>query len=225
MGPRTRFLLFGLAALGLAWLALAFTRTGRQAGRAQLSGQTTAEISSPAAAGSAQAHEHGLSTAPTATPSSSPEDDALFRPPVVALDSGPLAWEQRIAGATARSRNETIKARTLLALLPSLPEEALATTAEQAVANLPDDDYGSIALPVVTDPKTHGQALSVLFADLMERPDRITLPALLSIARNPSHSFSAAALDNLKLLLGADFGADWSKWDAAIQRKVAAGRP
>ena len=63
--------------------------------------------------------------------------------------------------------------------------------------------------------------MSVLFADLMERPDSIALPALLAIARQPAHPYAATALDNLRLLLGANYGSDWRKWNEAIQDAVA----
>jgi hypothetical protein len=82
---------------------------------------------------------------------------------------------------------------------------------------LPDRDYATVAAPVVTNPKTHAQALAVLFADLNERPDAIALPALLSIARQPEHPFSEPALDNLRFILRADHGRDWPKWEAAVR--------
>jgi hypothetical protein len=89
------------------------------------------------------------------------------------------------------------------------------------VDSLPDADYAALALPVVTNPRTHNRAMSVLFADLMERPDAITLPALLKIARNSEHAFAPSAKDNLQLLLNADFGTDWARWETEIQRVLA----
>ena len=62
------------------------------------------------------------------------------------------------------------------------------------------------------NPQTHGMVLSVLFDDLLERPDEITLPVLLTIARTPTHPLAPEARDNLELLLGTNFGADWMKW-------------
>ena len=139
---------------------------------------------------------------------------------MIELDSGTLPWEQQLAAASARGKDAAGRAREILALLPTLPEEALATAAEQAIERLPDASYSAIALPVVTNPKTHGQVLSVLFADLMERPDAVTLPALLSIARNPAHPYSSTALDNLQLLLKTDHQTNWPQWEQAIQRTL-----
>lgn len=152
-----------------------------------------------------------------------PDDSAPQTAPALPLNLMPSNWELQLAEKLSRLK-PTEKARAIFALLPSLPESALASVAEQAVEKLPDADYPATALPVITNPKTHGQVLSVLFADLLERPDAITLPALLSIARNPEHPFAPSALDDLCLLLSADFGSDWSRWDTAIRQKLAAGR-
>ncbi len=148
-------------------------------------------------------------------------EEAPLRPPPIELSSSPLACEQQIAAAAARGRDARSRAREILTLLPRLPEEALPTAAEQAVEHLPDADYAATALPVIIDPHTHGSVLSTLFADLMERPDAITLPALLAIAQNPAHPFAPAALDNLRLLLRTNHGTDWVQWHQAVEDTLA----
>ena len=75
----------------------------------------------------------------------------------------------------------------------------------------------TVALPVIANPQTHGAVANVFFADLMERPDAITLPALLRIAQIQNHPYAKFARENLRLLLDQDFGSDWPKWDAAIR--------
>ena len=160
-------------------------------------------------------------TALTAIPAPEPADDIALHFPPLPLDAGPLAWERQIEAIANRSDvPDLLKARLLIQMLPGLPEEALAQAAESATDLLADKDYAATALPTVLDPRTHGRAMSVLFADLMERPDAIALPALLAIARNPKHAFAPAARDNLQLLLGQDLGSEWAKWDAAIQRHL-----
>ena len=144
--------------------------------------------------------------------------------PKLELARGKLPWEEAIESVTgAADLNDTAKSRRLLAMIPAFPEQAFATAAEEAVKRLPDADYNSVALPVVTNPQTHGLVASVLFADLMERPDAITLPALLRIAQIPNHPYARFAHDNLDLLLGEDYGADWLKWDAAVRKTLASG--
>ncbi len=145
-------------------------------------------------------------------------------PPRLELARGKLPWEEKIESVTgATDLNDAAKARRLLAMIPALPEHGLATAAEEAVKRLPDADYNAVALPVVVNPQTHGLVESVLFADLMVRPDAITLPALLRIAQIPNHPYARFAHDNLDLLLGGDYGADWLKWDAAVRRTLASG--
>ncbi len=145
--------------------------------------------------------------------------------PKLELSRGKLAWEAQIESVTtARDLSDTAKSRQLLAMIAALPEHGMTTAAEEAVRRLPDADYNSVALPHVANPETHGLVESVLFADLMARPDAIALPALLRIARIPNHPYAKYAHDNLDLLIGADFGADWSKWEVAVQKAVAAER-
>lgn len=161
---------------------------------------------------------------PILPPSASEEipETNVTAPPPLELSRLLPAWEQQLQQIAANSAtSRTAQAQEILALLPALPEEALAEAAERAVERLPDADYARVAGPAVTNPQTHARALSVLFADLMERPDAVTLPALLRIAQNPNHPFSPSARENLELLLGADFGSDWQGWQTAIQRKLA----
>ena len=122
---------------------------------------------------------------------------------------------ERVTAAPGLS--ETAKAKMLLGMLNSLPPEGLETAAREAGERLPDSAY-AVASATLLNPQTHGRVLGVLFADLLERPDALALPALLEMARNPAHPFAPAARENLELLLGKNFGSDWPKWDAEIRR-------
>jgi len=88
------------------------------------------------------------------------------------------------------------------------------------MARLPDQEY-SHARNILVNPGTFGLALRVMWGDLMERPEQLSLPILLQIARNPQHPFAPQARENLDLLVGADFGEDWPRWDAAIREKLS----
>jgi hypothetical protein len=159
----------------------------------------------------------------TADPSRQRIDSAPQTAPVLHLDpvapSADSELTERLARLTPADR-----ARTAFAMLPALPPGSLASVTSQAVEELRDTDYAATVLPVITNPSTHGQVLSVLFADLMERSDAVTLPALLRIARTPDHPYAPSALDNLRLLLGADHGADWAKWETAISQELTKAR-
>jgi hypothetical protein len=106
-----------------------------------------------------------------------------------------------------------------LQLLPTIPAEGAETCTEEAVKRLPNEEYRH-AQAFVTNPGTYGLALGVLFSDLMDRPDNLRLPTLVTIARNSAHPYAAPARENLQLLLGQDFGEDWPRWDAAVREKV-----
>jgi hypothetical protein len=142
--------------------------------------------------------------------------------PHLELEVENLAWESRIdAVMGAAGLSNAAKAKQLLDLLPALPEEGLQRGAEMAMELLRDKDYALVRGRLL-DPQTHGMIASVLFADLLERPDEIALPALLAIARIPSHPYAAAAYDNLELLLGDRMDPQSGQWEIEIKRALAA---
>jgi len=138
---------------------------------------------------------------------------------------GPLPWEMQIKAVTAQAPDGTAAAKAILGLLAYLPEEALETAVEQAMNRLPDKTWRDVALPFLLNPQAHGRVLSALFADLMERPDEVSLPSLRQVAGMPSHPLEPFALDNLRLLLGEDFKLDAQNWEALLQARKDAGLP
>lgn len=160
----------------------------------------------------------GPISAPSVSPHAIMEDDpgpALT--PTLDLQKGILPWEVRVNRITgAPGISEDAKGAALLQMLFTLPEEGVESAAREAIARITDGNYKA-ALALVLNPQTPASALSVLFADLLERPDSIALPTLLFIARTPTHPFAESARDDLALLLGTQFGTDWAKWDAAIR--------
>ena len=149
-----------------------------------------------------------------------PEElDTLLLTPLE-LQRGVLPWEERINSILSTTRlSDSLKARILLGGLRGLPEEGLQKASQEAIDRLSDRDYAIVA-GILIDPRTHGMVQSVLFADLLERPDGITLPTLLAIARNTDHPLATSARDNLELLLGKRFENDWAKWEVEISRAL-----
>jgi len=213
----TRVLLIAAIALALCgwgWF-LTVAPTGTAARIAHKSNAPTTEGNDGAAAANQAPRERELPP---------PESEIAVEPPLApALELGNelLTWEQRIAAVTqSGALNESAKAKHLLDMLPGLPEEALETAAREAIKRLPDKEYAAARARLI-NPQTHGRVLSVLLEDLMERPDEITLPTLLSVARTPAHPLSEAARANLELLLGKNVGADWPKWETEIRRALS----
>lgn len=125
-------------------------------------------------------------------------------PPKIAFSSGPLGWELQLKEARNKAVDGTSAAVAIFRMLSYLPEEALETAVEQALEKLPDKAWAATAGPFLANPASHVRVLSVLFADLMERPQAISLPALAGLAKDPSHPFTSFAFDNLRLFLGED---------------------
>jgi hypothetical protein len=141
------------------------------------------------------------------------------------LDVGALPYESAMLTIMRAPVPDSVKAQALFDLLPQVPEESMANTAEQAATWLRDRDYARIARPWIVNARTHGAVLGALFADLMQRPDAVALPTLVEIAKTPDHPFAPSAHDNLALLLGHDHGADWPAWDKAVLQKLKAPAP
>lgn len=148
------------------------------------------------------------------------EERDISMAPRVDLQTGTLPWETRIERiTTAPGLSDSAKARELLRILTSLPEEALERATTEAADRLPDKDYADAAA-TLKNPQTHGRVLSVLFADVLERPDAIAMPTLLAIARTPTHPFAQTAKESLEHLLGKNPGNDWAAWDAEVRRAL-----
>ncbi len=171
------------------------------------------------------AGSEGASAEPAAVPSGTvPVEPAPGDISLSGLGTGKLFWEQRVeAVERAAHLGDAQKAREILGLLPSLPDEALESATQSAVRCLSDSEYQP-ARVLLLNPKSHGRVLSVLFADLLERRDAVLLPALIAIARTPSHPLGKAARDNLEFLVGKDFGVNWGQWEQAAERLISEGR-
>ena len=166
----------------------------------------TPERSSPSASVASTQPVSPIPAPVAVAPTPPPLDRAPFpgTPPKIAFTSGPLGWELQLKEARSKATDGTSAAVAILRMLSYLPEEALETAVEQALQNLPDKSWAATAGPFLVNPASHVRVLSVLFADLMERPQPVSLPLLARIAKDPSHPFTSFAFDNLRLFLGED---------------------
>jgi hypothetical protein len=134
-------------------------------------------------------------------------------------------WERKIDEVlSVQNANETETAQMLINLVPTLPPEGQAE-ATQHIANLIlDKDYGRV-MPMLRNASLPEEVHDVLVTDLMNREDKVKLPALLEVARIPNHPYHEEAMTDLQIFLDQDNGNNWSKWDSAVQeylRKQAA---
>jgi hypothetical protein len=111
------------------------------------------------------------------------------------------------------------KSRRMLALLPQLPP-ALQAEAAQHLVNLATDSAPGTVVEPLLDPRIDRSALGVLLLGLLQRADKIRLPTLLQIARNPEHAKCAEALQYLHFLLDSDDPPDSAAWEARIEARL-----
>jgi hypothetical protein len=142
-------------------------------------------------------------------------------PATIELETGTLPWEAAIDAVLAGEGSKTDKVEKLFGLLATQPVESWPRITEEIIKLTPNRSYNAEVFPRLVNPQTSGQVEGLLFADLMERPESIQLPALLAISRMPAHPFAAPARDNLVHALGKDYESDWAAWQEAIRRKGA----
>jgi hypothetical protein len=126
-------------------------------------------------------------------------------------------WERQIDQVLRTSNDEAATARTLIAMLPSLPEDGQIEASHHISNLLEDRDYRHL-LPSLLNPRMPEEVLSVLFTDLMNRGDAVKLRAFLDVAKIPDHPFREEALSDLQIYLDHDYGTDFTKWGAAVEQ-------
>jgi hypothetical protein len=129
-------------------------------------------------------------------------------------------WENSIDQLlNSEAENEKVAAE-LAALLPSLPTEGR-MEAVQHMVNLLEDQQYELAMRLLLDPSLHPDQREVIFTDVLDRPESVKLPALLSLLANPGHPLHEDARRMLRDAVGNDFGSDPAAWEAAVQILVA----
>ncbi len=129
-------------------------------------------------------------------------------------------WELKIDQMLRTDTSETNTAQMLINLLPTLPPEGQAEAAQHITNLLVDEEYMRV-LPLVRNPALPEEVHDVFLTDLMNREDPVKLPALLDIAKLPTHPLHEEALVDLEIFLDEEFGTDWARWDAAVKKYVA----
>lgn len=125
-------------------------------------------------------------------------------------------WQTGVSDVFVSGASPSEQARSLLAQFPNLPPAGQFEVAHHICNLLPDDSYSTWASYLTNwtlTPEVH----SVIYADLMQRPNSIKLPMLLQLARSPSSPKAADAAQVLRATLREDHGSDWSTWRARIQ--------
>lgn len=130
------------------------------------------------------------------------------------------AWAGAIDAILRDMSDPTEKSRRFLELLPRLPA-ALQPEAAQHLVNLVTDDTPRLLIDPLQDLTIDPSAHAVLLLGLLQRADRVRLPALLDLARHAEHPKSAQALEYLCFVLESDHGTDWRKWEESIATRLS----
>jgi hypothetical protein len=120
------------------------------------------------------------------------------------------------------------KTRRLLELLGRLSPALQAEAAQHLVNFATDENPRALLEPLVdTAPSPDalrtpldGAAYDILLLGLLQRADKIRLPALLQIARNSEHPRNAQGLEYLQFVLETNHGTDWIQWQSSIDARL-----
>lgn len=188
---------------------------GLLAGRNGLKSRPAVPLTQPtvAAQASPPAPPHPGTTKPVAVvPDTNPETNpGETTPPVEAISGILTNWEEKVDEILGADTDDTNKVQRLFALFPHVPAESKSEVAQHLSNLVSDDDYARLG-ELLKDAALAEDALDVLMADALNRPNSLKLPQLLEVAQTPSHPKADEAKDILSLFLDEDFGTDWPKW-------------
>jgi len=153
---------------------------------------------------------------PSQTPVISRATNENPMPPKVA--PGVIAdWDQKVSDILGAEGEEKDKAKQLVDIFPHLPPEGQEEVAHHLSNLVADEDYAPMS-SFVTNSALPEAVLDVFVEDVFNRPNAIKLPVLLDIAQDPQHPRAGEAKDVLELFLEEDFGNDWTKWHAKMDK-------
>jgi hypothetical protein len=125
--------------------------------------------------------------------------------------AGTNDWEDKIEDIIGSDDPDTNKVQQLYALFPKLPPDGQEEAAQHLSNLVDDDEYAPLGEMLKNDKLPEG-VLDELLADVLNRPNNLKLPLLLTVASDPNHAKHDEAKDLLELYLGDDYGSDWNSW-------------
>lgn len=117
-------------------------------------------------------------------------------------------------GNTDQDHANTTQA--LINLLPSLTKDGQVEASQHISNLLSDENWGKIN-HIWRNPAFNPDVIEVFANDLMNREDKVKLPALLEAIRIPNHHAREDALSTMQVFLDEDYGDDVAKWEAAMK--------
>ena len=130
------------------------------------------------------------------------------------------AWELSINKLLDSDEENSKVAQDLASLIPTMPLEGQ-VEAVQHMVNLLEDDKYSLASNMLLNPAIHPDLRAVIWSDVLDRPNNVKMPVLLSLMNVPGHPARGEAHLKLQEALGRDFGGDAGLWSAPVQAFLA----
>ena len=116
-------------------------------------------------------------------------------------------------GNTATDITNT--AQALIDLLPKLTKSGQTECAEHISNLLSDEEYPRV-LQIWINPDSDPDVLQVFAKDLMNRPARVMMPAMLDAIRIVNHPFHEEAKRTMRIILDQDHGDNIPQWESAM---------
>ena len=161
-----------------------------------------------------------LSDAVAQVPQQEVIDGAETPDPDVVAAAPMQPWEEAINRILESDEENQQVATKLMALLPTLPPDGQ-TEAAQHMVNLTDDESYQNAAAMLLNPATPEDVAEVIYSDVLNRPNTVKLPVMVSILRTPGHRLRDETLSTLQIFLGEDLGDNPEAWNVAVQNYLA----
>jgi hypothetical protein len=131
----------------------------------------------------------------------------------------PKEDEDRLHLWLTESETPADAASNILASWKDLSEPGR-TAAAQHLANLVADDQFAPVANILLDPQSSRDVKSILFADILNRPDALKWPLIMKVLETKDHPLSPEARNILTVVLGRDYGDDWAKWQQHVDKDL-----
>lgn len=158
------------------------------------------------------------STRPKAEPAKPVEAapaEAATPPPPITEDDRKIDEVLRLFNGNTDQDN-TNTAQSLINLLPSLTKDGQSECAQHISNLLSDEEYKRI-MPIWRNPSFNPDVIEVFATDLMNRPSKIMLPAMLDAIKMPTHPYHEEAKSTMQVFLDEDYGDNIPKWESAMK--------
>jgi hypothetical protein len=70
---------------------------------------------------------------------------------------------------------------------------------------------------MLLNPATSPEVAEVIYSDVLNRPNTVKLPLMVSVLRTPGHRLRGETLSTLQIFIGEDLGDNPEAWNVAVQ--------